>query len=93
MFPPGKSRRKTSRETWGFEISRFPGNLYRDPGKFSHINKDFRGTDIHHSDMKNALVQILNSFLLTKIIFEKSKNFLKRKACEIKIFSSICQKN
>ena len=34
VFPPGKSGREISREIWDFEISRFPVNLCRDPGKF-----------------------------------------------------------
>ena len=34
MFPPEKLGREISREIWDFEISRFPGNLRRDPGKF-----------------------------------------------------------
>ena len=54
MFPPGKS----VREIRGFKISRFPGNLCRYPGKYFYITKDFRDTDIHHFDIKNALVQI-----------------------------------
>ena len=54
MFPPGKS----GREIWGFEISRFPVNLGGDPGNFLYISKGFRGTNIYHSDIKNALLQI-----------------------------------
>ena len=48
MFPPGKSGQKI----WGFEISRLPESLCRDPGKYLHNNKDFSGTDIYHSDIK-----------------------------------------
>ena len=51
MFPPGKS----GQEIWGFEISHFSGSLRRDLGKCLHISKDFSGTDIYHSDIKNAL--------------------------------------
>ena len=58
VFPPKKS----GREIWGFEIFRFPVNLIRDPGKFFYISKDFRDTDIYHSDIKNALLQIKNLF-------------------------------
>ena len=65
MFPPGKS----AREIWDFEITRFPGIVCRDLGNFFYISKDFRGTDIHHSDIKNALVQILIFFLFTKNCF------------------------
>ena len=52
MFPPGKS----GQEILGFEISRFSGSLCRNPGKCLYISKDFSGTDIYHSDIKNALV-------------------------------------
>ena len=58
VLPPGKSGRKISREIWGFEIFRFPGNLCRDPGKFFYVSKGFSGTDIYHSDIKNALLQL-----------------------------------
>ena len=27
------------------------------PENFSYVSKDFRGNDIHHSDIKNALLQ------------------------------------
>ena len=54
----GKSGREISWKIWGFETSRFPGNLCRDPGKFFYISKDFSGTDIYHFDIKNALLQI-----------------------------------
>ena len=52
MFSPGKS----GQEIWGFEISCYPGSLRRDPGKCLYNSKDFSGTDIYHSEMKNALV-------------------------------------
>ena len=39
-FPPGMAGREISREIRGFEISRFPGNLCRDPGKFSYTVPD-----------------------------------------------------
>ena len=32
------------------------------PAIFSYFSKDFRGTDIHHSDIKNALLQSYNVF-------------------------------
>ena len=75
MFAPGKS----GREIWGLEISRFPGNLCRDPWKFFYTSKGFGGTDIYRSDIKNALLQI--------------QNFLRRNACKIKFFSLISRKN
>ena len=52
MLAPGKSVQKV----WGFKISRFPESLCRDPRKCLYISKDFSGTDIYHSDIKNALV-------------------------------------
>ena len=44
-----------------FGVSKFP--VCRDiyvgmPGYFFYISKDFRSTDIHHSDIKNAFAQI-----------------------------------
>ena len=60
---------------------------------FFYISKDFRSTDIHHSDIKKALVQSLNFFCLLKIIFQNSQIFVRRNIREIKIFSSICRKN
>ena len=93
MFPPGKPGREISGKIWGFEISRFSGNLCRDFGKFFYISKDFSGTDIYHCDIKNALMQILNLFFcLLNTIFQNSQNLLRRNACEIKIFSSIGRK-
>ena len=62
MFPPGKSGREISPEIWGFETSRFPRNLCRDPGKFFYISKDFNGTDIYYSVIKNALRRIKKIF-------------------------------
>ena len=62
------------------------------PGNFLYISKNFRGTDIHHSDIKNALVQIKNFFCSLKIIFQNSQNFFRRNACEIKIFSQFITK-
>ena len=56
------------------------------------VYKDFRGTDIHHSDVKNALVQILILFCLLKITFQNLQNFLRRNACEIKIFLQFVEK-
>ena len=47
VFPPRKSGRKISREICGFEISRFPRNLCRDPGNFF---MGFSGIDIYHSE-------------------------------------------
>ena len=58
MFLPGKSRREISREIWGFESSRFAGNLDRDSWNFFYISRGFGGTDICHSDIKNALLEI-----------------------------------
>ena len=78
MFPPGNS----VGEIWGFEISRFPGSLCRDPGKCLFISKDFSGTDIYHSDIRNALVLRyckLKFFLLTKNYFSKLAKFFKTK--------------
>ena len=85
MFPPGKS----GQEICGFEISRLPGILCRNPGKCLYISKDFSGTDIYHSDIKNALILRyckLIIFLLTKNYFSKLAKFLRQNACEIKIF-------
>ena len=87
MFPPGKS----VREIWDFEIFRFSGNFCRDPGKCFYICKDFSGTDIYHSDIKNALLQILILFFSYKNYFSKLSKFLRQNACEIKIFSSIVE--
>ena len=94
MLPPGKS----GQEIWGFEVSRFPVSLCWYPAKCLYISKDFRGTDIYHSDIKMlcfALLQIKTFFCLLKIVFQNLQNFLRRNACdcEIKIFSSICRKN
>ena len=78
MFPPGKS----GQEIWTFEISRFPGNLCRDPGKCLYIRKDFSGTDTYHSDIKNALALRyckLKIFLLTKNYFAKFAKIFKTK--------------
>ena len=50
VFPPGK-----------FGVLKFPVSreIYVGiPGNYFYVGKDFRGTDIHHSDIKNALVQI-----------------------------------
>ena len=48
-------------------------------GNFLYISKDFmEGTNIHHSDIKNALVQIL-IFLLTKNCFLKLAKFFETK--------------
>ena len=80
----------------GFFNFPFSGSLCRDPEKFLCVGKDFSGTDINHSDIKNALVLRnckLKIFCLLKIILENSQNFLRRNACEIKNFSSTCQKN
>ena len=52
---------------------------------------------IYHSEIKKrvsyVLLQIKLFFCSLKIVFQNSQNFLRRKACEIKIFSSICRKN
>ena len=55
VLPPGKLGREISWEIWGFEISRFPGNLC---WKFFYISRGFSGTDIYHFDIKNVLLQI-----------------------------------
>ena len=58
----------------GFESSPLLGSLCGDPGKCLYISKDFSGTDIYHSDIKNALVLRyckLKLFLLTKNYFSK----------------------
>ena len=39
--------------------------------EFFFINKDFSGTDIYHSGIKNALFQIKKLFFLTKSFFFK----------------------
>ena len=75
MFPLGKS----GQEIWGFEISRVPGSLYRDPGKCFSISKDFSGTDNFHSDTKNALVlrycKSKFCFAYTKLLIKIRKTF------------------
>ena len=75
MLPPGKS----GQEIWGFEISRFPGSLCRDPGKCFCISKDFSDSDIYHSDIKDALVlrycKLKVFFLLIKKYFSKFVKF------------------
>ena len=82
MFPPGKSARKI----WDFEITRFPGIVCRDLGNFFYISKDFRGTDIHHSDIKKCVSANFNFFFcLLKIVFRNSQKLLRQNACEIKI--------
>ena len=46
--------------------------------KHLYVGKGFSGTDIYHSDIKNALVLRylkLISFCLLKIIFQNSQNF------------------
>ena len=91
MFPPGRS----GQEIWGFEVSRFPVSLCRDPGKCLYISKDFSGTDIYHSDIKMlcfALLQIKTFFCLINIIFQNFQNFLRRNACEITIFLQFVEK-
>ena len=94
MFPPGKSGREIYWEIEGFEISRFPGDLCRDREKFFCSSKDFIGTDINRSEMKNALGYCKKIFFcLLKIIFQSSQNFFRRNACEIKIFFSVCRKH
>ena len=86
MFPPGKSGRDISREIWGFEIFRFPGNLCRDPGKLFLYFKGFSGTDIYHSDVKMRLCKVLIFSYSLKIIFQNFQNFLRPNAWEIKKF-------
>ena len=48
---------------------------------FFYISKDFSGTDIYHSDIKNALVlrycKSKLCFCLKKIIYQNSQNFSK----------------
>ena len=44
------------------------------PGNFLHIGKDFSSFDIHHSDVKNALVQIFIFFAL-EYFFQNLPNF------------------
>ena len=51
-----------------------------------YISKDFSGTDICHSDIKNALLQISFFFCLRKIIFQNSQNFLKQNLVRSKFF-------
>ena len=93
VFPPGKSGRKISREIWGFWTSRFQGNLCRDPGKFFYSSKNFSGTDIYHSDIKNALLQIKKFFFyLLKFIFQNSQNFGRQMVVRSKIFPQFVEK-
>ena len=75
-FPLGKSGQEISREIWGFELSRSQGNLCRDLGKFFCVSKDFKGTDIYHSDIKKKCVSAeLIFFCLLKVIFQNSQFF------------------
>ena len=68
-FPPGKSEREISREIWGFEFSRFPGNLCRNPGNFFFHFKGFNGTDIYHSDVKMRACTVEKTFFYSLKIF------------------------
>ena len=79
MFPPGKWGRGISRESWGFKFTVSREIYVGIPVNFSYISKDFRGTDIPHSDIKNALLQILNLFSRTKNYFSKAAKFFKTK--------------
>ena len=66
---PGKS----GQEIWGVVISGFPGSQCR-----GYNSKDFSGTDIYRSDIKNALASRyykLKKFLLTKNYFSKFAKF------------------
>ena len=90
---PGKSGREISREVWDFEIS-VSREIYAGiSGNFFNISMDFSGTDVCHSDTKNALLQIYTFFCLLKIIFQNSPNFLRRNASEIKLSSLTKLKN
>ena len=63
--------------------------------KCLYIGKDFSGTDIYYSDIKNALVLRylkLKFFWLLKIFFQHSQNFLRRNACEIENFFQFVEK-
>ena len=68
MFPPGKSGQKI----WGFEISHFPVSSWRDPGKSFYTSKEFSGTDIYQSDLKNALVLRSGVKSILKLYLSKS---------------------
>ena len=48
----------------GFRNLPFPGKFMSGSCEFFYISKDFSGTDIYYSDIKNALLQIL------KLIFQ-----------------------
>ena len=74
-------------EILGFEFSRFPGKLCRDPGKFFLYFKGVNGTDIYHSDVKICSCNV-SIFLLVimKVIFQNLQNFLLPNAWEIKKF-------
>ena len=63
----------------GFGNFPFPGKFMSGSREIFFIRKDFRGTDIYHSDIKNALLQIKNFFLLTKNYFSKFANFFNTK--------------
>ena len=92
MFPPGKS----DQEIWGFKIFRFPGSLCRDPGKCLYISKDFRGTDIYHSDIKNALVlrycKLKIFFAYKKLFFKIHKIFYDEMLARLQIFLQFVEK-
>ena len=93
VFPPRKSRREISRKIWGFEISRFPGNLCRDPGKFFFHFEGFSGNVIYHSDVKMRSCKVKNFFLFVKNYFSKFPKFFPTKCLgDQKIFPGICSK-
>ena len=95
VFPSVKSGREISLEICFFLKFPVSREIYAGiSGIFLYLQGFYRDTDIHHSDIKNALVQILNVFLWSlKIIFQNSQNFLRRSAYEIKLFFSIFRKN
>ena len=49
------------------------------PGIFLYVSKDFRGTDIHHYDIKKRVITKLKFFLPTKNYFPKYARFFKTK--------------
>ena len=94
MFLRGKSGRKISQEIWDFEISRFPGNLCRDPRESFLYFKGFNCTDFYHSEVKMRLCSVSIFFYSLKIIFQNFLNFLRPNAWEItKFFLNLLKKS
>ena len=62
------------------------------PGNFFYITKDFRDTDIHHSDINNALVQIIKFFACSKLFLRICKIFYDETFATSKFFPQFVEK-